>query len=41
MTSYDEQISNFIKKIFICVEKINKSLTGLDRHESDRIFIFM
>jgi len=34
--------SDFIKSIFICVQKINKSRTGLERHqgEYDIFFIF-
>ncbi|CAM4735514.1 unnamed protein product [Leuciscus chuanchicus] len=31
----DRNLSDFIKKIFICVLKINKSLIGLERHEGD------
>jgi len=27
--------SDFIKKIFICVQNINKSLTGLEPHEGE------
>jgi len=29
----DRKLSDFIKNIFICVLKINESLTGLGRHE--------
>jgi len=34
--------SDFIKSIFICVQKINKSRTGLEWHEGeyDIFFIF-
>jgi len=28
----DRNLSDFIKKIFICGLKMNKSLTGLERH---------
>jgi len=34
----DRKLSDFIKNIFICVLKMNISLTGLKRN--DRIFIF-
>jgi len=27
------KLSDFIKKIFICVQKMNESLTGLELHE--------
>jgi len=29
------EISDSIKKIFICVPKMNKSLTGLEQHEDE------
>jgi len=28
-------LSDFIEKIFICVPKMNGSLTGLERHEGE------
>ena len=31
----DRKLSDFIKKIFICVRKMNESLTGLEQHESE------
>jgi len=33
--SWDRNLSDFIKKIFICVPKMVKSLTGLGRHEGE------
>ncbi len=29
------QLSEFIKNILICVPKMNKGLTGLERHEGE------
>ncbi len=29
------ELSEFIKNILICVPKINKGLTGLERHEGE------
>jgi len=29
------KLSDFIKKIFICVSKMNESLKGLERHEGE------
>ncbi len=29
------KLSNFIKNILICVPKMNKGLTGLERHEGE------
>jgi len=31
--------SDFIKKILICVLKMNESITGLERHEGESFFI--
>ncbi len=31
----DREFSEFIKNIFICVPKMNKGLTGLERHEGE------
>ena len=33
----DRKLSDFIKKIFICVLKMNESLTGLERHKGEKI----
>ncbi len=31
------KLSDFIKNILICVQKMNKGLSGLDRHEDDSL----
>jgi len=31
----DRNLSDFIKNIFICILKMNESLTGLERHEGE------
>jgi len=31
----DRELSDFIKKIFICVLEMNESLTGLERREGE------
>jgi len=31
----DIKLSDFIKKIFICVSKMHESLTGLEQHEGE------
>jgi len=33
----DRNLSDFIKKIFICVLKMNESLTGLEGHEGEEL----
>jgi len=38
------KLSDFIKKIFICVTKMNESLKGLERHDrviNDILFYFI
>jgi len=33
----DRKLSDFIKKVFICVPKINESLTVLEQHEGEKV----
>ena len=33
----DRKISDFIKKSFICVPKMNESRMGLERHEDEKL----
>ncbi len=34
---YGQKLSDFIKNILICVPKMNKGLTGLERHEGEQL----
>ncbi len=37
LSMYGQKLSDFIKNILICVPKMNKGLTGLERHEGEQL----